>query len=164
MAADAELSGWPPGLEIAPHDGVAVAFDPALAPRAAAQLAAETAQRLEAAGVPARQRTWIVGAGADDVAAALLLAAIEPFARGSRLALHDPQDADGLIFERRLPGQRRGGIFLNADWQRASVRIACGDGARVLAGLAAWFTPAEMLNPETDLRADAVLRHSRATR
>ena len=164
MAADAELSGWPPDLEIAPHDGVAVAFDPALAPEATARLAAETARRLDAAGVPARQRTWIIGAGADDVAAALLLAEVEPFARGSRLALHDPQDADGLIFERRLPGQRRGGVFLNADWQRASVRIACGDEARVLAGLAAWFTPAGMLNPETDLRADAMLGNGRATR
>lgn len=157
MAADAELNGWPPELEIAPHDGAAVAFDPTLAPESAGRLAAEAARRLDAAGVPARQRTWIVGAGADDMSSALLLAAIEPFTRGSRLALHDPQDADGLVFERRLPGQRRGGVFLNADWQHASVRIACGDGARVLAGLAAWFTPAALLNPETDLRADAVL-------
>ena len=157
MAAEAGVSGWPPELEIAPHDAAAIAFDPTLAPESATRLAAEAARRLDAAGVPARQRIWIVGAGADDMAGALLLAAIEPYTRDSRLALHDPQDADGLIFERRFSGERRGGVFLNADWQRASVRIACGDRARVLAGLAAWFTPAAMLDPETDLRADAVL-------
>ena len=157
MAADADVSGWPPELEIAPHDAVAIAFDPTLAPESAARLATKAARRLDAAGVPAQQRIWIVGAGADDMAGALLLAAIEPHTRESRLALHDPQDADGLIFERRFSGERRGGVFLNADWQRASVRIACGDGARVLAGLAAWFTPAAMLDPETDLHADAVL-------
>ena len=157
MAADDDVSGWPPELEIAPHDAAAIAFDPALAPESAARLAAEAARRLDASGVPARQRIWIVGAGADDVAAALLLAEIEPYARSSRLVLHDPQDADGLVFERRFSGERRGGVFLNADWQRASVRIACGDGAHVLAGLAAWFTPPAMLDPETDLRADAVL-------
>ena len=157
MAAGAGVSGWPPELEIAPHDEAAIALDPALAPAEAARLAAEAARRLDAAGVPARQRTWIAAAGAGDEAAALLLAAIEPSARGSRLALHDPQDADGLVFQRRFAGERRGGAFLNADWQRASVRIACGDEGRVLAGLAAWFTPAAILDAGTDLRADAVL-------
>lgn len=157
MAAGAGLSGWPRALEIAPHDGAAIAFDPALAPADAERLAVAAARRLDAAGVPERQRAWIAAAGAEEEAAALLLAAIEPAARGARLILHDPRDPDGLVFERRFPDERRGGVFLNAEWQRASVRIACGDERRVLAGLAAWFTPAHLLDAETDLRADAVL-------
>ena len=163
MAARSPLSGSLAGLALAAHDGVVVAFDPSLDPNAAAELAAGVQACLDASSVPRRQRTWLVAAGGGEEAAALVLAAVEPHARGGRLALHDPHDPDALIFQRRLPGQRRGGVYLSAAWQLASVRIACGDPGRVLRGLAAWFTPPDALEVEQDLAADAVLARPKET-
>ena len=39
------------------------------------------------------------------------------------LTLHDPRDADALIF-RRPPSQKRGGIFLNAHWMQAAIPLS----------------------------------------
>ncbi len=157
------MSGRLPDLSLARHDGVAIAFDPALEPATAGELASRIRARLDAVPVPPRQQDWLVAAAGGEEAAALVLAAVEPQARGARLALHDPHDPDALIFQRRIPGQRRGGIYLNAAWQRASIRIACGDPARVLRGLAAWFTPPDALEIERDLAADALLARAKET-
>lgn len=157
------MSGRRPDLEFARHDGVAIAFDPALDPAAAGELASRIRARLDAVPVAPGQQDWLVAAADDEEAAALVLAAVEPRARGGRLALHDPHDPDALVFQRRIPGQRRGGIYLNAAWQLASIRIACGDPARVLRGLAAWFTPQNVLEVERDLAADAVFARPKET-
>ena len=105
------------------------------------------------------RRCYIVGSGAgfDDTNVALLLAALEPIVDPATLMLHDPDDADALWFQRRPPGVERGGIFLNRAWMSAGVRIAVGDPAQVLAGLAAWFVPRDELDPEVDLDADVIL-------
>ena len=163
MAAGSPLSGRLPDLAFARYDGVAIAFDPALDPGEAGELASRIRACLDAVPVAPGQQDWLVAAAGDEEAAALVLAAVEPQARGARLALHDPHDPDALVFQRRIPGQRRGGVYLNAAWQLASIRIACGDPARVLRGLAAWFTPADVLEVERDLAADAVLARPKET-
>ena len=86
-----------------------------------------------------------------------MASAISDHIGGARLVVHDSREPDGLIFQRRIPGQRRGGIYLNAAWQSASVRIACGEPRRVLFGLCGWFNRPARLRQE-DLNADLVLR------
>ena len=108
-------------------DVVAIAVDPTLTRRQAAVASREAAELLDEAGVPLTQRTWIVASGTDDVRAARVAAAIADAVGSSRLIVHDPTEPDDLTFQRRIPGQRRGGIYLNAAWQSASVRIVCGD-------------------------------------
>ena len=112
-----------------------------------------------ARGVSVARRCYIIGSGAgfDDTNVALLLAALEPIVDPATLMLHDPDDADALWFQRRPPGVVRGGIFLNSAWMGAGVRIAVGDPAQVLAGLAAWFVPRAELDPQVDLNADVIL-------
>ena len=143
-------------LSVDHRDDVAIAVSDRLATDVAARLAAAITARLHEDALPRSQRTWIIATRNDDEAAASMAAAISDHIDGARLMIHDSREAEGLTFQRRLPGQRRGGIYLNAAWQSASVRIACGEPRRVLFGLCAWFNPAAGLRQE-DLNADLVL-------
>lgn len=143
-------------LSIERGDDVAIAVSDRLSAGVAARLAREITERLREAGVPRGQRTWIVATRNDDEAAASTASAISDHVDGARLIIHDSREPDGLTFQRRIPGQRRGGIYLNAAWQSASVRIACGEPRRVLFGLCAWFNRPTQTRPD-DLGADVLL-------
>lgn len=135
---------------------VVIAVSDRLSPQVASDLARKISDRLRQAAVPVDQRTWIVATRNDDEAAATVAAAISDLIGGARVIVHDARDPDELTFQRRIPGQRRGGIYLNHAWQAASVRIACGEPRRVLFGLSAWFNPPAGLRRE-DLNAALVL-------
>lgn len=143
-------------LRIEPHDAVAIAVSDGLSTDAAERLASQIAGRLDQLSLAAAQRTWIVATTGDDERAARVVAAIAKHAGDAAVIVHDPRDLDGLTFERRLPGQRRGGMYLNAVWQSASVRIACGDVVALVTGLSAWFNPPDRLERD-DLNADLTL-------
>ncbi len=140
-------------LQVTHRDDVAIAVSVQLSPDVAANLAETIEQRLRDAAVPLNQRTWIIASSGDDESAARTIAAISDFAEGARVIVHDARDPDGLIFQRRIPGQPRGGIYLNAAWQSASVRIGCGDPQDLVLGLCAWFTAPGQIFSE-DLQAD----------
>ena len=146
-------------LSVRRNDDAAIAFSPALPPAQAEQLAQKIAQRLDDAGLPRDQRVWIVAADTsdDESRTAKLAAAIADACSGSLLNVHDPRDHDALIFQRRIPGQRRGGIYLNLQGQSASYRIACGDPLDLIGGLSAWFNRRNQLRAE-DLAASLLIR------
>ncbi len=143
-------------LDLSRRDDVAIAFASTLPLLAASRFARQIGMRLDEAGVPATQRAWIVASTGDDESAARLAAAISPHTSGARLVFHDPREPDGLTFQRRLPGRRRGGIYLNAAWQSASVRIGCGDAMDLVDSLSGWFNRRETLRAE-DLHATLLL-------
>ena len=124
-------------MNIGREEEVAVAVDATLRPSRAAVYARRVQEAL--AAVPPAQQTWIVTAGADDVQTAAVAAAVGEVIGAADLVIHDPQDADALVFQARYPGERRGGIYLNARWQAASVRIVIGEAERAAEGMAAWF-------------------------
>ncbi|MCY3567974.1 MAG: hypothetical protein OXH38_05065, partial [Chloroflexi bacterium] len=126
-------------------DRVAIAVAPTLTRRQAEVLAREAAQLLDDAGVPFHQRTWIIASGGDDTRSARIAAALTDAVGPSPLTFHDRTEPDGLIFQRRQPGQRRGGVYLNHEWQSASVRIGCGDPLDLVEGLSGWYN--SMINP-----------------
>ena len=137
-------------------DQVAIAIAPTLTRRRAEALAREAARLLDDAGVPFNQRTWIIASGGDDTRSARIAAALADAIGPSSLIFHDKAESDDLVFQRRQPGQRRGGIYLNAEWQSASVRIACGDPLDLVVGLSGWFNRRETLRAE-DLHATLLL-------
>lgn len=144
-------------LSVEGRDDVAIAVSDRLSQHVAGDMARQVSDRLRQAAVPADQQTWIVATRNDDEAAAKVAAAISDLIGGTRVIIHDSREPDELTFQRRIPGQRRGGIYLNHAWQSASVRIACGEPRRVLFGLSAWFNPPRQLHPE-DLDATIVVR------
>ncbi len=152
MTMRAELQA----LGVGPDDLVAIAVSDRLAADIAGELAEQISERLRAAAVPRDRRTWIIATRGDDEAAAAAAAAISDRLDGARLIVHDAREPDDLTFQRRQPGQRRGGIYLNHAWQSAGVRIACGEPKRVLVGLSAWFNAPARLQAD-DLDADVVL-------
>ena len=143
-------------LPLSRDDAIAIAVSDRLSRERAASLAELITNRLHEAAVARHQRTWIIATRGDDQAAARVAAAISDRIDGARMIIHDSREPDGLTFQRRIPGQRRGGIYINHAWQSASVRIACGEPRRVLFGLSAWFNTAARLKPE-DLQADLAL-------
>lgn len=143
-------------LSVARHDDVAIGLEPTLPLRRAAIVARRIARRLDEAGVPGEQRVWIVAAGAGDDVVARLSAAVADAVGDAALVIHDPRDPDELIFQRRIPGQRRGGVYLNHHWQQASCRIVVGDAELVAVGLSAWFNGRGKVCGE-DLGADLVI-------
>ena len=143
-------------LSIDQRDEVAIAVSDRVLPERAARLLKRINDRLDQAGVTVSQRTWIVATTGDDEAAARIAAAVSDVSGGARVMVHDPREPDGLTFQRRNPGERRGGIYLNHAWQSASVRIGCGEPLALVDGLSAWFNPAAELSAE-DLDADLVL-------
>ena len=149
-------------LEIARHDRAAIAVSPAISPARAAELAEKITARLNQAGVPPSRRTWIVvqtdqaDSSNADAQTAAVLAALSDAIGPSPLTIHNPRDADNLIFHRRPPNQKRGGVYLNAHWMQATIRIACGPPHELAAGLCAWFNDPASLVPE-DLSATLVL-------
>ena len=144
------------GLSVDHRDEVAIAVSDQVAPGVASGMVRQINERLSQAGVPMVQRRWIIATTGDDEAAARTAAVVSDQSGSAPVIVHNPRDLDGLIFQRRIPGQRRGGIYLNHVWQSASARIACGEPRRVLFGLSAWFnTPARL--QAQDLNADVVL-------
>ena len=146
-------------LEIARHDRAAIAVSHRISPQRAAELAEQITARLDRAGVPVQRRVWILAAapGPDaDLEVAPVLASLADSIGAAPLTLHDPRDADALIFRRRPPDQKRGGVFLNAHWMQAAIRIACGSPTEIAAGLSAWFNDPAALEP-ADLSATLIL-------
>ena len=143
-------------LSVEHDDYVAVAVSDQLGPDLASRLFRLINDRLDQVGIPLTQRTWIVATSGDDSAAARIAAVVSDVSGAARLIVHDPQEPDDLIFQRRIPGQRRGGIYLNAAWQSASVRIGCGDADDLVVGLAAWFNAPGQVQPE-DLQANLTI-------
>ncbi len=143
-------------LSLDRSDDIAIAVSDRLPGDAAARLAQAITARLQEAAVPRDQRIWIIATRNDDEAAASLVAAVSDHIDGARLIIHDSRETDDLTFQRRIPGQRRGGIYLSHAWQSASVRIACGEPRRVLFGLSAWFNGPRQLD-ESDLNATVCL-------
>lgn len=115
-----------------PDDDVAVVFSPRTPPRLNAVLASELLRGLESAGVRRDRITLIVGWDAERSASAS--DPIGLLGQSYQVVEHDPRDPDALIFQRRYPGERRGGLYLNAAWQRASVRVVTGVAAPHFAG------------------------------
>ena len=146
-------------LSVDHRDDVAIAVSDRLSPDCAARLSRRINDRLDQVGVPESQRTWIVATAGDDEAAARIAAAISDVSGGAPVMIHDPREPDDLTFQRRNPGQRRGGVYLNHVWQSASVRIGCGDRLALADGLSAWFNLAAELS-EDDLDADLVIAGS----
>lgn len=143
-------------LNLSRRDDVAIGFAPSLSIRHASVWSRQIARHLDDAGVPAAQRVWIVASTGDDESAARLTAAVSAQASGARLLIHDPREPDDLTFQRRIPGQRRGGIYLNAAWQSASVRVGCGDALDLVDGLSGWFNRRALLRAD-DLNATVLL-------
>ena len=145
-------------LSVGRGDDAAIAFSPDVPPDQAKQLAQEIARHLGESGLPRGQRVWIIAADAsgDESRTAKLASGIADAGTGSLLIIHDPRDLDALIFQRRIAGQRRGGVYLNHAWQSASVRIGCGDGLALVDGLSAWFNPVARLSAD-DLHADLLI-------
>ena len=141
-------------LVIDHRDEVAVAISDQLSPHLASLFASRINERLSQAALPRQQQSWIIATTGDDEAAARIASAVSDVIAQARVLIHDPRAVDELTFERRLPGQRRGGVYLNHAWQSASVRIACGDPLALVDGLSAWFNRRPQLRRE-DL--DAVL-------
>ena len=83
---------------------------------------------IEGRRVPRDQITILIGAG---LHRAMTRAELErmlgpAIVAGYRIVIHDARDPDGVIFLERYPGKRRGGIYLNAQYMRATVRIVTG--------------------------------------
>ncbi|MEE9277085.1 MAG: lactate racemase domain-containing protein, partial [Dehalococcoidia bacterium] len=113
---------------VGPDDHVAIVFSDLTRPTPNAIIAPELLRVIEGEGVPRGQITLIVGAGlhrgmTQEELERLLGAEI---ARSYRIVVHDARDPDSQIFLERYPGERRGGIYLNAHFMRASVRIVTG--------------------------------------
>ena len=138
------------------HDDVAIAISGSLQLGRAAVWARRLTRHLDDAEIPRHQRLWLIAANGSDEQSAALVAALSDVVGEDAIRLHNPHDPDALIFQRRLPGQRRGGIYLNADWQSASVRIAIGQPRAIVSGLSAWFNRDDQLRDE-DLVASLVI-------
>ncbi len=137
-------------------DDVAVAISDQLASQATEDMVRRINDRLSEARVPSSQRTWIIATTGDDEAAAKSAAVVSDLSGSARVVVHDPRELDDLTFVRRIPGQRRGGIYLNHAWLAASVRISCGNPLEVVDGLSTWFNPVARLSAD-DLHADLLL-------
>ncbi|MXV79941.1 MAG: hypothetical protein F4X58_05660 [Chloroflexi bacterium] len=143
-------------LSLDHSDDVAIAVSDRLLPDRAARLSRRVDDRLDQAGVPVSQRTWIVATAGDDEAAARIAAVVSDVSGGARVIVHDSREPDGLTFQRRNPGERRGGVYLNHAWQSASVRIGCGGPLALVDGLSAWFNQVARLSAD-DLHADLLI-------
>ena len=130
--------------------------------------AAEALHAAGAAGLSPERVSLIMGAGLWTANVAAAAAALERELPGAgHILAHDGRDPDALIFQRRHPHERRGGLYLNASYQRASVRILTGavlahpaagwsgGGDAVLPGVAAAFNTAQTLSTTTLLHPQA---------
>ena len=132
-------------LVIRRNDDVAIALSDQLSPSVAADAAQLISRRLDEAAVPRSQRTWIIATRDNDQAAATIAAAVSDHVAGAQMVIHNSREPDEVTFQRRVPGQRRGGIYLNHAWQAASVRIGVGEAMDLLSGLSAWFNQRDRL-------------------
>lgn len=121
-------------------------------PNADAQPAATPADTQTAAANPDIQ----TAATNADAQIAAVLAALSDAIGPSPLTIHNPRDPDNLIFHRRPPNQKRGGIYLNAQWIQATIRIALGPPHELAPALSAWFNDPTTLAP-ADLSATLAL-------
>ncbi len=137
-------------------DDVVVAVSDRLSTDEVDRLTRVVSAWLQENSVTGDRRCWLVATSGSDEAAARTAAAISDAAPGARVLVHDRRDLDGLIFERRNPGERRGGVYLNAVWQSAGLRIGCGDALELVDGLSAWFNEVGQLSAD-DLDCDALL-------
>ena len=161
--------GSPPLAElVGPDDHVAIVFSDLTRPAPNRLTAPELLRVVEGRGVPRERITLVVGTGLHrQMSRPELERLLGPeIVRDYRVAVHDSQDPDSLTFLQRYPGERRGGIYLNSHYMRASVRIVTGfvephifagysgGGKGVLPGIAAAHnimrnhTAANLLDPK----------------
>ena len=109
-------------------DHVAIVFSDITRPTPNRLMATTLLRSVEERGVAREHVTLIVGGG---LHRALTRAELDgmfgPEITGRyRVVNHDARDPDGVTFLRRYPGERRGGVYLNSHYLRASVRVVTG--------------------------------------
>ena len=127
-ALAAPMGAKPLAELVGPEDEVAIVFSDLTRPVPNALIAQEVLGVIESRGVPRERITLIVGAGLHRAMSAEEIERLlgEEIARRYRIVMHDARDPDGVTFLQRYPGERRGGIYLNSAYLRASVRIVTG--------------------------------------
>ena len=128
-AAIASPIGAPPLSErVGPDDHVTIVFSDNTRPVPSAILAPALLEALAGAGVPDEQITLLVGGGLHaPMTRAQMDGLLGPDVTARyRTVAHDARDPDQQVFLERYPGEPRGGIYLNAAFMQASVRIVTG--------------------------------------
>ncbi|PZC47638.1 MAG: Nickel-dependent lactate racemase [Chloroflexi bacterium] len=128
-AAIAAPIGAPPLADrVGPNDHVTIVFSDNTRPVPNREIAPALLEALAAAGVPDHQITLLVGGGLHEPLSAAQIDTLlgADIARRYRTLAHDARDPDQQIFLQRYPGERRGGIYLNAAFMQATVRIVTG--------------------------------------
>ena len=119
----------PPLAEmVGADDHVAIVFSDITRPTPNRLMATALLRAVEERGVARQHVTLIVGGG---LHRALTRAELDgmfgPEITGRyRVVNHDARDPDGVTFLRRYSGERRGGVYLNSHYLRASVRVVTG--------------------------------------
>ena len=113
---------------VGPDDHVTIVFSDITRPVPNTIIAPALLEALAAAGLPNQHITLLIGGGlhapmTPDQIDTLLGADV---AARYRTVAHDARDPDQLIFLERYPGEKRGGIYLNAAYMQATVRIVTG--------------------------------------
>ena len=128
-AAIAEPIGSPPLTDlVTPDDHVAIVFSDMTRPVPNTLIAPALLEALATAGVPHHQITLIVGGGLHRPMTPAEVATLlgDDVAASYRTVMHDARDPDQQIFLERYPGEPRGGVYLNAAYMQATVRLVTG--------------------------------------
>lgn len=113
---------------VGPDDHVTIVFSDNTRPVPNREIALALLEALAQGGVPNDQITLLIGGGLHEpLSTAQIETLLGPqIARRYRTLAHDARDPDQQIFLQRYPGEPRGGIYLNAAFMQASVRIVTG--------------------------------------
>ena len=128
-AAIAGPLGSPPLTNlVTPDDHVTIVFSDITRPVPNTVIAPALLEVLAVAGVPPDQITLLVGGG---LHAPMTREQIDTLLGAEitaryRTVAHDARDPDQQIFLERYPGEPRGGVYLNAAFMQATVRIVTG--------------------------------------
>ena len=128
-AAIASPIGAPPLADrVTPDDHVTIVFSDNTRPVPSTVIAPALLEALASAGVPDGQITLLVGGGLHTpMTRAQMDGLLGPAVTARyRTIAHDARDPDQQIFLERYPGEPRGGIYLNAAFMQATVRIVTG--------------------------------------
>jgi len=127
-AIAAPLGSRPLGELVSPDDHVTIVFSDITRPVPNTLIAPALLETLAAAGIPNEQITLLIGGGLHaPMTAEQIDTLLGPDVTTQyRTVAHDARDPDQQIFLERYPGERRGGIYLNAAFLQATVRIVTG--------------------------------------
>ena len=127
-AIAAPIGGPPLADLVTPDDHVTIVFSDITRPVPNTLIAPALLEALATAGVPRQQITLLVGGGLHaPMTPAQIDTLLGPEITGAyRTLAHDARDPDQLIFLERYPGERRAGIYLNAAYMQATLRIVTG--------------------------------------